>query len=128
MKKGALILSIFFALTVIWNSLQVTITYAYYSLDSDGFIEWLCENKEKPELQCNGKCYLMQIIQKKGNDKQSQTPLPKTEIKNIVLFFEEGKDSNIENHLDSKILPLTYYSNLYSYTTTFSHYHPPQYI
>ncbi len=128
MKKSALILSIFFALTVIWNSLQVTITYAYYSLDSDGFIEWLCENKEKPELQCNGKCYLMQIIQKKDSDKQSQTPLSKTEIKNIVLFFEEEESSIVENHLGNKILLLTYYSNLYSYTTTFSHYHPPQYI
>lgn len=32
---------------------------AYYELNIDYIIDTYCINKEKPQLQCNGKCHLM---------------------------------------------------------------------
>jgi hypothetical protein len=31
---------------------------AYFELNIDYIIETYCVNKEKPQLQCNGKCHL----------------------------------------------------------------------
>ena len=46
----------------------MTLTYAYYNLDTVGFIEKLCENKDKPELQCNGKCHLKKVVENNTNN------------------------------------------------------------
>nr|WP_321223196.1 hypothetical protein [uncultured Psychroserpens sp.] len=35
----------------------------YYQLNLDYIIETYCVNKEKPELQCNGKCHLAKQLQ-----------------------------------------------------------------
>jgi len=35
-----------------------------YTLNYDYIVENLCENKEKPILKCNGKCYLAKQIAK----------------------------------------------------------------
>ncbi|WP_100612850.1 hypothetical protein [Confluentibacter lentus] len=36
----------------------------YYGLNIDSIIEQYCINKNKPELQCDGKCYLAQQLNK----------------------------------------------------------------
>jgi hypothetical protein len=56
------ILTIGFGLIVLAHVLRAPIAYVYYYLDTEGFIEKLCENKEKVALQCNGKCFLAKMI------------------------------------------------------------------
>lgn len=36
----------------------------YYELNIDYIIDTYCVNKDKPQLNCNGKCYLSQQLQK----------------------------------------------------------------
>lgn len=43
-----------------------------YELNKDYIATVLCENKAKPKLQCNGKCYLAKKI--KEADKSEQKP------------------------------------------------------
>ena len=61
MKTSVILFSYLLSTLILYNSLRVTFTYAYYELDPVGFIEKLCENKDKPELQCNGKCHLKKV-------------------------------------------------------------------
>ena len=62
----------------------MSLTYAYYNIDTVGFIEKLCENKDKPELQCNGKCHLKKVVENNtNNDKQ---PIKAVNLKDITLF------------------------------------------
>lgn len=44
------------------NTITITAIYGWYTVSIENFIEQLCENKNKPELQCDGKCYLSKII------------------------------------------------------------------
>ena len=65
--------------------------YVYYSLDREGFIEQLCENKDKPELNCNGKCMLMQMLRAQAEDDE---PMPVIGWEDVLVFFMERLSTN----------------------------------
>jgi len=44
--------------------------YAGFEMNRDYIAAKLCENRNKPQLHCNGKCYLMKKI-KQAEDKQN---------------------------------------------------------
>jgi hypothetical protein len=87
----------------------------------------LCENKDKPKLQCNGKCHLMKELAKaadtenpKSSDKKSFSPIQE------VLFFKEIKTYNLVSCGCSKQAKnSSSYLNLYSFLNTNSEFHPP---
>ncbi|MDT8347460.1 MAG: hypothetical protein RQ756_06635 [Flavobacteriaceae bacterium] len=59
MRKELLIaISMFFSLCITYNAVRSGFMLTYYLVDTDNFIELYCVNKNKPELQCNGKCAL----------------------------------------------------------------------
>ena len=48
-----------------------------YLIHDDYIVNELCENREKPVLACNGKCYLGDQVEKQLDlDTESQIPLP----------------------------------------------------
>ena len=108
---------------MILNIFHIPLTYAYYYLDQSGFIELLCENKEEPELECNGKCHLKKLTQ---NDTESNDkPLPIVLERELILFFENPeKETVIRIVEDSSIFDQ--YLTHYSFTTEYNHFHPPQ--
>ncbi|EDO25943.1 predicted protein, partial [Nematostella vectensis] len=58
---------------------------AWYEINKDYIAAELCENKDKPELQCAGKCYLKKQIDKveesgDTEDKNTPTKNKKTEL------------------------------------------------
>lgn len=55
------------------------IPLAEYAVNYDYIVNTLCVNKTKPELHCNGKCYLSKELAKANNETES-TPFNK--IKN----------------------------------------------
>jgi hypothetical protein len=50
---------LFVALTMLLKPLWPV---ADYIINYDYIVNVLCENKDKPELQCDGKCYLAQML------------------------------------------------------------------
>jgi hypothetical protein len=100
----------------------VSITYIYYNVDTAGFIEALCENKDKPELQCNGKCHLKKIT-KTTNEEKNQ-PIELIDFKDILLYNQK----NYSHHLSDNTLqkkPSFFYLNLYSFKLLETCFHPP---
>ncbi len=123
MKIGSIILSIALSILILFSSFRVTITYAYYELDPIGFIERLCENKDTPELQCNGKCHLKKVAE--NNSENQQEPAKSNTLKEITLYvvkkieFSLLKISKLENkNFD--------YKNFYSYSSIYQIDRPPQ--
>ena len=45
---------------------------AEYILNYDYIVEKLCENKNKPILKCNGKCFLTKQLAKEANQKEKK--------------------------------------------------------
>jgi len=62
---------------------------AEYVLNYDYIVNVLCENKDRPELQCDGKCYLSQMLAKESEQYQNNPfdkEQSKVEIQHLVFF------------------------------------------
>lgn len=123
MKISSIILSTVLSTLILFGSLRVTFTYVYYELDPIGFIERLCENKDKPELQCNGKCHLKKVAESSNNSQQE--PSKYTSFKEIILFVvEKFKMNFISINRTGDIH--SFYNNLYTFSGEYQIDHPPQ--
>lgn len=122
MKNWKFIFSILFSTLILYNSLRVSITYIYYNVDTVGFIEALCENKDKPELECNGKCHLKKIT--KTNTEEKNAPINLIDFKDILVYNQIVAENNFsKNSFQTK--PTFQYANLYTFKLVAAHFHPP---
>ena len=122
MKNWKFIFSILFSTLILYNSLRVSITYIYYNIDPVSFIEALCENKDKPELECNGKCHLKKIT--KTNTEEKNAPINLIDSKDILLYKQKIDKNNFsKNSYQTK--PTFQYANLYNFILLTTHFHPP---
>lgn len=62
----------------------VQLHFAFYFIDSETYIELFCKNKEKPELECDGKCSLNKVAQETS---QKQDRLPENSFSLFFLDF-----------------------------------------
>ncbi|TJY35910.1 hypothetical protein [Pontimicrobium aquaticum] len=103
----------------------MSLTFAYYELDPIGFIENLCENIDKPELQCNGKCQLMKAAKSSSSENKNAPNI--INFKDILLYKE-----NIITYVFTKDLVVVFqnynYQNFYSYQNLSDCFHPPQIV
>lgn len=87
MKVNTLAITSLFLVITIASSLKIAGTLGYYALFTEDFIEKYCENKERPELQCDGKCVLSKMLAEKKQEERKPLNLDwlKTET---ILFLE----------------------------------------
>jgi hypothetical protein len=48
-------------------------TIAYFHFDRDYIAKVFCENRTRPQLNCNGKCYLAQKLKQQQEKKDKET-------------------------------------------------------
>ena len=58
---------------------------SWYELNKDYVATVLCENQDKPQLQCNGKCYLKKQIEKTSEKQEKNTGNEEIHIVHFVL-------------------------------------------
>lgn len=46
--------------------------YLGFELNREHITENLCDNRSRPELKCNGKCYLMQKLKQADENKKNR--------------------------------------------------------
>ena len=124
MKMSTYIFALSVTILILFNSTRVSLTYAYYKLDPVGFIEALCVNKDKPELQCNGKCYLTKVL--KSQDKDQDIPENVVDFKELLLYTITLEKIIFKPKNDLKKQNTSIYKNLYSYNSINDCFHPPQ--
>lgn len=56
---------------MVLRTFYVQFHYAFYLIDSETYIELFCENQDKPEMHCDGKCSLSKAT-KETSDKQDK--------------------------------------------------------
>ncbi len=111
------------AVLFLFNTLYLSLTYAYYYLDKTDFIEQFCVNKDKPEMKCNGKCHLKKVTQE--NSDNNTTPTTKITFKEITLFVEKEFSYTLFNFSEEQ-KKQNYYQENYSYLNSYTLFHPPQ--
>ncbi len=77
-----------------------------YVVNYDYIVNVLCENKDKPEMKCNGKCHLIkELVKEAGTDNNPlNSKTSKTEIPQIIIseniteysFVSETEISSVE--------------------------------
>ncbi|WP_406685650.1 hypothetical protein N1F78_08000 [Seonamhaeicola sp. MEBiC1930] len=107
MHKTTAIFLVFLYLVAMLRPIQPCLEYV---LNQDYIAEFLCINKDKPELQCNGKCHLVKEIEKQ----QQQEPLSALSIsmenypigfvsiyklKSLLIFYKNNKTHYSYNQL-----------------------------
>lgn len=61
-----------------------------YRVNKEFIIENFCENTDRPEMHCNGKCHLKKQIEQEQNQR-SENPVSAESV-SLVLAFEELQD------------------------------------
>ena len=98
-----------------------------YVVNYDYISKVLCVNKDKPKMNCNGKCYLMKELAKEAENEKPLSSDKRTASQEFeVLFFQEVKSYQITPiYFKSDVKTNTRYSNLYFYLNSHSVFHPP---
>ena len=99
--------------------------YVEYVLNQDYIVEFLCSNKEKPELQCNGKCYLAKQLEKQ--DKNNTNSL-KVSLENYPIgFVNIVKIRPYQAGITTKKTACSFYKELYHFMPISSEFQPPDF-
>lgn len=96
--------SIFFVSFILFTSLSKTFVWINYKINFNYIKTELCINKNKPQLKCNGKCYLTKQLKKTESvPKNFPTTL---KIKDEIKFYLE--DFNFLFNAPIKSIRLVY--------------------
>jgi hypothetical protein len=82
----------------------------------------LCENRDKPEMHCNGKCHLRKQLEK---DQQQEKNGSSAKEKFEVVFIDDLLSFNLESLAPATPLT-TFYQGAALPSPTFSFFRPPQ--
>lgn len=69
---------------------------ADYLIDYEYISTVLCINKDKPEMKCNGKCYLMQELAKVAEEQKQDATKKLCSISFSLLFFQQEVEDEQE--------------------------------
>ncbi len=68
---------------------RAALPYIEYEINKEYIAENLCQNKDKPFMNCKGKCYLKKQVKKAEKEEKKQNPFITSE--NSLLFFFSAK-------------------------------------
>lgn len=123
MKKIVFLLALFMFLKPVFPVIDYVVNYEYIA-------KVLCVNKEKPKMQCNGKCQLMKELAKASENEKPISSNKKSSTQEIeILFFEEFKPLIITSICFNKNqISNSNYSDFYYYLISNSVFRPPIFI
>ena len=100
-----------------------------YELNKKYIAEVLCENKDKPEMHCNGKCHLKKQLKKANSapeqqqQEQPQAPLPLKSDPVVTVLLLPDKYNFYGQKCIKIIIP---YIIHYNFEFVSSIFHPPK--
>ncbi|MBV8255716.1 MAG: hypothetical protein JO154_24190 [Chitinophaga sp.] len=118
-----LVIILVFAGLLLENCSKGLIVLQYWANES-WVAQNLCENKDKPQMHCNGRCHLRKELEKETQqEKNGNSGKERFE----VMFVNE-----LQNFLElpepSVVAHIGYYNNPHLPTPIFAIFHPPQWL
>jgi hypothetical protein len=121
-KNTCLIIAFLFLLKPVLPVFEYAANYKFISRE-------LCENKNKPQMHCNGKCHLMKELAK-ASEQEKPVSEKKTSLQTAeVLFLEPIAQLKVAG-VEYAVYPRQsfFYCNLYTHIGYQSVFHPPTFI
>ncbi|MDQ6477606.1 hypothetical protein [Dyadobacter sp. LHD-138] len=94
-------------------------TIAYFHFNRDYIARVLCENRDKPQLNCDGKCYLAKKL-KQQQDKQDKETTERVQNSPVLQLFTQPVFAFDFLHSESFFgdeQKVSFYYNLLRYST-----------
>lgn len=117
------------SLLVLIGTFSDAFIYITFKINQDYIAQELCINLDKPEVMCQGKCFLDDQLAKVNTtpaNQDHQTPT-KFEKKDIPLFYKTNKAENLTTYSSSKPTWKSYQVAIYYYEKhLLGVFHPPQ--
>ena len=104
------------------NSAAVAIADFY--LHRDYIAKNLCENRDKPQMKCCGKCYLKKKLAKEGKEQLPGSRSQKNE-QVVNLFCSTASFSIVQYPRVAEAERYFSYNDLHTFSTSQSVFHPP---
>jgi len=123
--KKKVYISIFFALLISLFSLKSFLVMAYYISFTDTFIENYCVNKDKPALECNGKCELSKLLDRNSTENDNQEKMMLISSSELVFCYEAGNFEISTAYLSENFQPSSHLSQLYAFNFLEKQIKPP---
>ncbi len=95
------IVAIWVLIAVLLQTFSAAIIVSDYLANKKFISERLCENRSRPQLHCNGKCYLKKKIARESGEQNGERRNRAAEDV-VVLFFEKHE---FEIYYDSDVAP-----------------------
>jgi hypothetical protein len=80
--------AILFVVIMVSVSSKDVLQWVMFRLNQDYISAVFCINKNRPEMNCDGKCYLSRTLDK-SNKESSPTTLPPPNEKSILVYYQE---------------------------------------
>jgi len=119
---------VFVILLTLMMTFKPVLPLVDYAVNYDYISEVLCINKDKPELQCNGKCHLKSELAKVNDDSSTQDSKENTFGKRTLqVEFLENYNINVSLRFNEVFLleKNAFYCLNYSFLFSNSIFHPP---
>jgi hypothetical protein len=98
---------------------------SYYIAFTDSFIENYCINTDKPELNCDGKCYLSKLLEKDSTENDDQERMMLISSVELVFCFQQTKTDISELNFTTHSKPIDHINQLYTFDFLEKHMKPP---
>lgn len=108
---------------LVFKSIANLFLTTFYYADRDSFVEIFCENTDKPELKCNGKCQLKKIA--KETNSEDSKPKFSFDVKQLTFIAESSIDINSITLFKTQKHTFFYLDN-YHFTLDYFIDHPPE--
>ncbi|MEP2024474.1 MAG: hypothetical protein ABJH98_13780 [Reichenbachiella sp.] len=80
------IISILLISVMMYKPILCTWTVVDFAMNRDYIAAYLCENQDQPELECQGKCFLMTKLKNQMNDSQEHKAKQLTQLSKIEVM------------------------------------------
>ena len=102
------------------------VIFLQYEFNKEYIIQTYCVNKNRPQLHCDGKCYLAKKLKAAKQNEENQSKIQVFKL--LIEVFHEASLSLIPLTLTTqlKTLPNFSYGNIYQYDILFSMLKPPR--
>lgn len=122
MRTGGIILFLIMAVYI----LRPVYPYIHYAWKKDYIAKYLCINKDKPELQCNGKCHLKKELSEQRKDEKGPAFPFKISNESIQLWHHRVIfDMQFDKFAKSVLNHYPVYRINYQYILICFIFHPP---
>ncbi|WP_157514630.1 hypothetical protein [Christiangramia portivictoriae] len=97
-----------------WSMLAPVFPVFEYFINYDYIVEVLCINKNEPELECDGKCYLKDQLSANSIIKNdtSENQLVDYRFKPVPLFFQDTGKIHLSSSFNQQSKLLVFYTSV----------------